>query len=71
MNFGGDAAKAWKDIWCAAVCSVLACVPLLDTLNCRGCGQGIGAVNKVQGAGELVAQMLIEYAEAKNRWRVS
>ena len=54
---------------CGVQCA--ACVPLLDTLNCRGCGQGIGAVNKVQGAGELVAQMLIEYAEAKNRWRVS
>ena len=33
MNFGGDAKKAWKDIW--------------------GCGQGIGAVDKVQSAGDL------------------
>ncbi len=45
MNFGGDAKKAWKDIW--------------------GCGQGIGAVDKIQGAGELVARFKAEYAAAK------
>ena len=33
----------------------------------RGCGQGIGAINKVQSAGELVNQMLVEYAAAKER----
>lgn len=47
MNFGGDAAKAWKDIW--------------------GCGQGIGAVDKVQGAGDLVQQWQDEYAQARAR----
>ncbi|MDZ4163125.1 MAG: nitronate monooxygenase family protein [Burkholderiales bacterium] len=47
MNFGGDKAKAWKDIW--------------------GCGQGIGAIDKVQPAGELVAQFKREYAAARER----
>jgi nitronate monooxygenase len=47
MNFGGDAAKAWKDIW--------------------GCGQGIGAIDKVQPAGELVAQLKREYLAARAR----
>ena len=47
MNFGGDTAKAWKDIW--------------------GCGQGIGVVDKVQVAGELVQQWQQEYAEARTR----
>jgi nitronate monooxygenase len=47
MNFGGDTAKAWKDIW--------------------GCGQGIGAVDKVQGTGELVQHWQQEYAEARAR----
>ncbi len=47
MNFGGDKAKAWKDIW--------------------GCGQGIGAIDKVQPAGELVAQLKREYAAARER----
>lgn len=47
MNFGGDAAKAWKDIW--------------------GCGQGIGAVDKVQGAGELVQQWQAEYAAVRHQ----
>jgi nitronate monooxygenase len=46
MNFGGDAKKAWKDIW--------------------GCGQGIGAVDKIQGAGELVARFKAEYEAAKS-----
>ncbi len=47
MNFGGEAAKAWKDIW--------------------GCGQGIGAVTAVAGAGELVARLGAEYGAAKER----
>ena len=47
MNFGGDARKAWKDIW--------------------GCGQGIGAIDKVQGAAEFVEQLKREYAEARAR----
>ncbi len=34
---------------------------------CRGCGQGIGAVDKVQGAGDLVKQLLVQYAQAKDR----
>ena len=45
MNFGGDAKKAWKDIW--------------------GCGQGIGAIKEVLGAGELVARFAAEYEAAK------
>jgi nitronate monooxygenase len=47
MNFGGDAKKAWKDIW--------------------GCGQGIGAVNAVVPAAELVARLKQEYAAARAR----
>ena len=47
MNFGGDARKAWKDIW--------------------GCGQGIGAIDKVQSAAEFVEQLKREYAEARAR----
>ncbi len=47
MNFGGDAAKAWKDIW--------------------GCGQGIGAIDKVQSTADFVAQLKREYAEARAR----
>lgn len=47
MNFGGDTAKAWKDIW--------------------GCGQGIGAIDKVQGAGELVQQWQAEYAAVRRQ----
>ena len=45
MDFGGGAAKAWKDIW--------------------GCGQGIGAIDKVHPAGELVEQFKREYAQAR------
>jgi nitronate monooxygenase len=30
-----------------------------------GCGQGIGAIDKVQGAGEFVAQLISEYRAAK------
>ena len=45
MNFGGDAKKAWKDIW--------------------GCGQGIGAIDAVLTAGELVARLAEEYEAAK------
>jgi nitronate monooxygenase len=47
MNFGGDAKKAWKDIW--------------------GCGQGIGAIREVTGAGELVARLKREYQQARER----
>ena len=47
MNFGGDARKAWKDIW--------------------GCGQGIGAVDKVVPAGELIARLRSEYEAARRR----
>ena len=47
MNFGGDAKKAWKDIW--------------------GCGQGIGAINAVVPAAELVARLRREYTETRQR----
>jgi len=47
MNFGGDARKAWKDIW--------------------GCGQGIGAIDKVLPAAELVARLKREYLQARSR----
>jgi nitronate monooxygenase len=47
MNFGGDAKKAWKDIW--------------------GCGQGIGAIQKIQPTAELVAQIKREYQAARAR----
>ena len=47
MNFGGDAKKAWKDIW--------------------GCGQGIGAVDKVVPAGEMIARLRSEYDAARRR----
>ncbi len=47
MNFGGDAKKAWKDIW--------------------GCGQGIGAIDKLQSAGDYVAQLRREYQQARAR----
>jgi nitronate monooxygenase len=32
-----------------------------------GCGQGIGAISRVQGAGELIAQFKREYAETRAR----
>ncbi len=47
MNFGGDAKKAWKDIW--------------------GCGQGIGAVDKVRTTAEFVAKLKGEYFAARKR----
>jgi nitronate monooxygenase len=47
MNFGGDAKKAWKDIW--------------------GCGQGIGAVDKVQSTSAFVAQLRRQYQQARER----
>jgi nitronate monooxygenase len=47
MNFGGDAKKAWKDIW--------------------GCGQGIGAIDAVLPARELIARLAREYLGAKRR----
>jgi nitronate monooxygenase len=31
-----------------------------------GCGQGIGAVQKIQSTADLVAQFKREFAEAKN-----
>ena len=45
MKFGGDGAKAWKDIW--------------------GSGQGIGAIDRVQPAGEFIALLGEQYAAAK------
>jgi nitronate monooxygenase len=47
MNFGGDAKKAWKDIW--------------------GCGQGIGAIDKIQSTADLVARLRREYQETRTR----
>jgi nitronate monooxygenase len=47
MDFAGDKAKAWKEIW--------------------GCGQGIGAVTKVQPAAAYIAQLKREYVAAKAR----
>jgi nitronate monooxygenase len=47
MNFGGDAKKAWKDIW--------------------GCGQGIGAIKRVQPAAELIGRLRTEYQAARQR----
>jgi nitronate monooxygenase len=47
MNFGGDAKKAWKDIW--------------------GCGQGIGAIDKVVPTRDLVARLKREYQAARDR----
>ncbi len=32
-----------------------------------GCGQGIGVINKVQGAAAFVAQLQREYAQARAR----
>jgi nitronate monooxygenase len=32
-----------------------------------GCGQGIGAVQKIQSTADLVAQFKREFAEAKNQ----
>jgi nitronate monooxygenase len=42
MNFGGGAAKAWRDIW--------------------GVGQGIGAIDDIPGAEELIGRLKQEYA---------
>ncbi|HSI47332.1 MAG TPA: nitronate monooxygenase family protein [Ideonella sp.] len=50
MNFGGDAKKAWKDIW--------------------GCGQGIGAIDKVQPTADLVARLKREYDTARSRLQI-
>jgi nitronate monooxygenase len=47
MNFGGDAKKAWKDIW--------------------GCGQGIGAIEAVVPAAELIDRLVREYRESRAR----
>jgi len=51
MNFGGDARKAWKDIW--------------------GCGQGIGAIDKVLPARALVERLHGEYEAARRRLSVA
>lgn len=51
MNFGGDARKAWKDIW--------------------GCGQGIGAIDKVVPARVLVERLHGEYEAARRRLAVA
>jgi nitronate monooxygenase len=32
-----------------------------------GCGQGIGAIDKVQTAGQYIAQLRREYEEARQR----
>jgi nitronate monooxygenase len=32
-----------------------------------GCGQGIGAIDKVQKAGDFIAQLKREYEEARQR----
>jgi len=50
MNFGGDAKKAWKDIW--------------------GCGQGIGAIDKVVPTRELVERLRHEYEAARARLKL-
>lgn len=47
MNFGGDKAKAWKDIW--------------------GCGQGIGAIDRIRTTSDYVDQLKREYAQARTR----
>jgi nitronate monooxygenase len=36
-----------------------------------GCGQGIGAVREVQGAGEYVAQLVAQYQAARERLGLS
>jgi len=52
MNFGtGSAAMSSAKAW----------------KDIWGCGQGCGEVQKIQGAGELVAQWQGEYAAAKKR----
>jgi nitronate monooxygenase len=45
MDFGGGAAKAWKDIW--------------------GAGQGVGQMNEVLPAAEVVARLAVEYRRAR------
>ena len=47
MNFGGDAKKAWRDIW--------------------GCGQGIGAIDRIEPAAEMIARMKAQYQAARER----
>ena len=51
MNFGGNSAKAWKEIW--------------------GCGQGIGAVNKIQTTADFVAQLKRQYVAARVRLQIT
>ncbi len=45
MNFGGGAAKAWKDIW--------------------GSGQGIGAIDSIEPAGDRIVRLIEEYRAAR------
>jgi len=45
MDFGGGAAKAWKDIW--------------------GAGQGVGTIDDVRPAAEVIARMRDEYRAAR------
>jgi nitronate monooxygenase len=63
MNFGGDAVKAWKEIWgCGqGIGAVKAWKEIW------GCGQGIGAVKAVVPVADLVARLRREYAEARQR----
>ena len=51
MNFGGADAGASAKAW----------------KDIWGCGQGIGAVSKIQSTADYVAQLKREYAEAKTR----
>ena len=52
MNFGGSDAGATAKAW----------------KDIWGCGQGIGAVSKIQSTADYVAQLKREYAEAKARF---
>jgi nitronate monooxygenase len=51
MNFGGAGAGASAKAW----------------KDIWGCGQGIGAINKIQSTADFVAQLRTEYADAKAR----
>ena len=51
MNFGGPDAGASAKAW----------------KDIWGCGQGIGAISKIQSTADFVAQLRTEYAEAKAR----
>ncbi len=51
MDFGGGAAKAWKDIW--------------------GAGQGVGTIDDVRPAAEVIARMREEYRAAQAALRTA